>query len=249
MRWPRLRFTVRLLLGLVVVLGCGLGWIAHKARTQRQAVARIKQLGGSVLYDFQEVRGGASSSTEPRGPRWLRRLIGDELFQEVVRVQLNGLDLRGADLTCLGDFPGLKTLNLTCTDIGDDGLAQLGQLKLDRLRVLWLADTGISDAGLARLAALGGLENLDVAYNPVTDAGLKSFRRLGNLEELSLVRTPVEGPGLADLHRLRRLRLVDLRGSKASGAARSELMKAVPGVHVLPSSAGAVSTLEMLRAA
>jgi hypothetical protein len=247
MRLLRVRFGVRLLLGLVLVLGCFFGWLAHKARIQRRAVAQIKQLGGSANYDFQEIPGVPSDKMEPRGPRWLRRLIGDELFQEVVQVNLTGLNLRGADLACLEDFPELQTLNLICSEIGDTGLAQLCRLKLKRLRVLWLADTGISDSGLGDLAAFDQLENLEISYNPVTDAGLKNLRALGNLETLSLVHTPIEGPGVANLKGLRRLKFVDLRGSKASDTARSELMKAVPGVNVQPSWAGAIQPLPMLR--
>jgi hypothetical protein len=238
-----------MLLVLVLVLGCYFGWIAHKARTQRQAVARIKHLGGWVIYDFQEVRGVPRPYGEPRGPIWLRRLIGDELFQEVVRVQLNGLDLHGVDLTFLGDFPELETLNLICTDIGDAGLAQLRRLKLKRLRVLVLSDTGISDSGLACLADFDRLESLDVSYDPVTDAGLQVLRRLENLGELGLHCTPIEGPGLAYLHGLRRLRSVDVRGTKASDADRSALIKAVPGVHVLAGWQGDGMPLSLFRAA
>jgi hypothetical protein len=248
MRLPRVQFSVRLLLVLVLALGSGLGWLAHKARTQRWAVAQIKRLGGSVIYDFQEVTGVPSDKMEPRGPRWLRGLIGDELFQEVAQVNLSGLDLRGVDLAWLESFPELQTLNLICAEIGDTGLARLCRLKLKRLRVLWLADCGISDSGLACLAGFDRLENLEVSYNPVTDAGLNNLRHLGNLETLSLVHTPIDGSGLAYLKGLRRLKFVDLRGSKASDEARTELMKAVPGVNVQPSWAGAVEPLSRLRA-
>lgn len=163
MPMPRVRLTVRLLLVLVLVIGCFLGWLAQTARTQRLAVARIKQLGGSVLYDFQRVPGVPTNKMEPRGPRWLRRLIGDERFQEVVQVNLTGLDLRGVNLACLEDFPELRALELTCAEIGDSGLAQLSRLKLERLRVLWLADSGITDSGLPYLAAFHRLEVLDVS--------------------------------------------------------------------------------------
>src|SRR4051794_11469484 len=91
MRLPRQRFGVRLLLGLVLVLGCLFGWLARKAGTQRRAVAQLKDLGGSIVYDFQGIPGVPSDKMEPRGPRWLRKLIGDELFQEVVQVNLTGL--------------------------------------------------------------------------------------------------------------------------------------------------------------
>jgi hypothetical protein len=43
-----LRFSVRGLLGLVLVIGSGLGWIVHQAHVQRDAVAANKNFGGIV---------------------------------------------------------------------------------------------------------------------------------------------------------------------------------------------------------
>ena len=41
---------------VVLVLGGGLGWFAHRARQvqiQRDAVIAVRKVGGSVLYDGQ----------------------------------------------------------------------------------------------------------------------------------------------------------------------------------------------------
>jgi hypothetical protein len=54
--WSYARLSLRGLILLVSVVGCGLGVIAHYIRSasiQREAVAAIKKLNGSVLYDFQ----------------------------------------------------------------------------------------------------------------------------------------------------------------------------------------------------
>lgn len=80
-RW--LQFSLR---GFLVVLTTGclwLGWKVERAREQREAVAAIKELGGTVYYDWEIDTGG-----KPRGPAWLRRLIGDEHFQKVQMVNL-----------------------------------------------------------------------------------------------------------------------------------------------------------------
>ena len=52
--WRRfLRFSVRGVLVLVLVVAAGLGWIVRSARIQREAVAAIERAGGRVIYDFE----------------------------------------------------------------------------------------------------------------------------------------------------------------------------------------------------
>jgi hypothetical protein len=47
-RWRKfLRFSVRGLIVLVLVIGAALGWFVRGARTQRDAVAAIERAGGS----------------------------------------------------------------------------------------------------------------------------------------------------------------------------------------------------------
>ena len=51
--WQRfLRFSVRGLIVLVLVIGAGVGWLVRSARIQRDAVAAIQNAGGSVSYDW-----------------------------------------------------------------------------------------------------------------------------------------------------------------------------------------------------
>jgi hypothetical protein len=56
-RW--LQFSLRTLMVLLLVLGAGLGWLAHeaeRARAQQKLAAAIQQLGGRVEY--RAVSGG-----------------------------------------------------------------------------------------------------------------------------------------------------------------------------------------------
>ena len=48
-----LRFSVRGLVVLVLVIGGWLGWIVRSARIQREAVAAIEKAGGRVKYDWE----------------------------------------------------------------------------------------------------------------------------------------------------------------------------------------------------
>ena len=55
--WPPYRprqcfhMSVRVLMVLVLVFGGGFGWVVHRARVQREAVAAIERAGGAVGYD------------------------------------------------------------------------------------------------------------------------------------------------------------------------------------------------------
>ena len=53
----RLRFRLRSLVILVLLVGGALGWFVHRARVQRNAVAAVKSIGGQAVYDFEDPRG------------------------------------------------------------------------------------------------------------------------------------------------------------------------------------------------
>lgn len=75
-RWPQ--FSLRTFFVLITVLAVWLGIVVNQAREQREAVKAFEALGGKVRYDWQQNDGMA---TQPGGPEWLRRLIGDDYFQ------------------------------------------------------------------------------------------------------------------------------------------------------------------------
>jgi hypothetical protein len=65
-RWFRVRFSVRAMIVLVVVVGCGLGWVVHRARVQRDAVSALLRMGGRgtvVLYDWEYKDGNRRERT------------------------------------------------------------------------------------------------------------------------------------------------------------------------------------------
>src|SRR5262249_9079810 len=84
-RWRR-RFTVsvRALMAFVLVAGGGVGWVVHRARVQREAVAAIRQAGGRVFYDWEQIptRGlyrdvlRPNPNGRPGWPKWLVDHLG-----------------------------------------------------------------------------------------------------------------------------------------------------------------------------
>ena len=143
--WSYLRWSVRGLLVLVLVIGSGLGWIVHQAHVQRDAVAAIRNAGGVVLYDWEWNNGKSIPGGKPWAPRWLTDLIGVDYFAHVTSVWLQPAPTDGA-------------------------IVEVGHLtQLDRLQ---LVGAFVSDGGLAHLKGLTKLSNIFLSNNPVSDAGL-----------------------------------------------------------------------------
>ena len=134
-RWRRfLRFRLRGLSALVLVIGVWLGWIVHTARIQRVAVAVIKQAGGTVYYDWERRNGILTSGGKPWAPAWLVDLVGVDYFGHVNDAWLGP------------------------SKISNEVIAQVGRLR--RLQVLLLPPSSVSDAELAQLTGLTKLAAL-----------------------------------------------------------------------------------------
>src|SRR5262245_40370721 len=88
-----LRVSLRSFLLALTILCVWLGIQVSHAHKQRAAVAAIRNLGGSVSYDYQKVAGGKpnqfESDPKPPGPDWLRSITGPEYFQDVIMVELS----------------------------------------------------------------------------------------------------------------------------------------------------------------
>ena len=159
-RWYQ--FTLRTLLVVVTLAGCGFAWLGIKVRNARQQqaeVAAVARAGGSVIYDYQfVVPGNAIAGVTPPGPVWLHRLLGDDCFQTVVEVNLSNQFFDDDDLAQIGNLPSLKVLRLDGTMVTDDGLEHLQGLT--KLEELWLDRTQVTDVGLRHLQGLARLKRI-----------------------------------------------------------------------------------------
>jgi YHS domain-containing protein len=106
----------------------------------------------------------------------------------------------------------LEWLNLADTKITDAGLANLKDLK--HLTRLHLEKTGVGDAGLAHLEGLAYLEYLNLYGTKVTDKGLASIAKLPNLKKVYLWQTQVTDKA-ADAFRKSHAKLMVDNGWKA----------------------------------
>ena len=123
----------------------------------------------------------------------------------------------------------LGFLELTDTAVTDAGLEHLRPLK--RPAPLYLDGTGVTDKGMAALAAgAGRLETLSVSRTRITDVGVASLSRLPRLYWLEMVDDPVTDRGLLTLKGCPQLQRLKAHGTQVTPAGMAGLRKALPGL-------------------
>ncbi len=255
--WRRsLRFSLRGVIVLVLVIAGWLGWLVRSARVQREAVAAIEGAdGGGFLYDWQWSSGKSIPGGKPWAPRWLVDLMGVDYFSNVTSVWLQSSSAEtDAAIAQVGRLNRVQSLNLYQSSLGDTGLAHLRGLStlselnlggtevtdaglanlkgLNNLSVLNLSATHVTDAGLAHLKGLTTLTSLDLQGTKITDAGLAQLKGLNNLSFLSLNLVPVTDAGLAHLKTLPKLSVLCLDRKPVTDAGIRDLEHALPSLKI-----------------
>src|SRR5205809_406549 len=88
-RWIPLSLRMFVVILMLVFAG-GTAWITVKGCRQAAIVSRIKEAGGTVRYHGQvDSAGKVIAGAQPRGPAWLRRMIGDDFFDEPVSIHIH----------------------------------------------------------------------------------------------------------------------------------------------------------------
>ena len=213
------QFSIRSLLVLTVAVALPYGWLSLEmkaAREEHAAVAWVAKLHGWTFYAYQW------PNTTPTEPEWLRRLLGEEFFSDVVALMLvrefASSDHGHADTSGNPDSP----------DVGLSHIAGLTQL-----RDLLLDHSSISDAGLRHLERLTQLEDLDLSCTEVTDRGLEHIKGLDQLELLDLSNTLVTDAGLEALKGMNRLQHLHLHQTKVTAEGVKKLQQALPECEIV----------------
>ncbi len=105
-------------------------------------------------------------------------------------------------------FDRVGIVDLEGSTITDVDLAELGGLT--KLECLLLGGTAVTDAGLAHLSCLTNLKVLAVSDTAVTDAGLVHLSGMTSLEVLAVNDTAVTSAGVVHLSRLTKLEILCL---------------------------------------
>jgi hypothetical protein len=200
----RLRYRLRTLLLIVGVVGLVCGWLSirlRRAHQQAHAVAAIEAAGGYVDYNYHRElmvpEGEIYISTDavlkrPRGPEFLRNMLGHHFFHKVTEVQFTNKPLD--DLSLLSQTTDIHTLVLRRIRIND--LSPIVALR--QLEYLEIFDAQVHD--LSPLSQLPRLKTLILSRVPVADSDLVPLFKLDSLEQITLVQTSVTATGTDQLH-------------------------------------------------
>src|SRR5208282_2656313 len=86
----RFQFSLRSLFVLVVVVAVPCAWFAVDVKDAKEQQTATEALAACALFshhDWEEdFHDGVQSRREPPGPAWLRSLVGDEFFADVIEV-------------------------------------------------------------------------------------------------------------------------------------------------------------------
>ncbi len=176
-RW--FQFSMRtLLIGVVIVaVPCALlGRKIEQKRREREASKAFKALGGQVWYDYEtDDEGHRIGKAIPFGPAWMRKLLGDDFFCEIVGAELAVHQCGDVASEYVSRFAHLQQLYLIETNLSNAGIANLKEMT--ELRVLDVSRNFlVTDAGLTVLHPMSHLKRLDVFDTQVTDAGVRNLQ-------------------------------------------------------------------------
>lgn len=114
----------------------------------------------------------------------------------------------------------------------DRAVAELAPIR-ERIAVLDLARTNITDAALADIARMPRLAQLDLRQTKVTDAGVAQLAGLQNLTSINLFGCEVADQALTALANIKSLKAIYLFETKVTDAGVSKLMAALPKAKVV----------------
>lgn len=230
------RISLRTVFGAIGLLGIVLGWWVNGVSKQRQIVARVRELGGDLYYDW-EYEGRRSAPVGPFGAyRAVRQWIGPDAVDRIAILDL-GLD-RGHtrvvatedDVIGLLDRYSFQALYLSETGISDRTLRAIGRQW--QCEVVKIAGTRVTNDGIEHLRGMSKLRELDISRTTLSDAPLQSIAKCSGLEELSLEDTAVTDDGIAALHSLSDLKFCRATGTRVSIKGANKLREACPKCQV-----------------
>jgi hypothetical protein len=186
--WPR--FTLRVLLVFVTLVGVGLGFWTHwtnRARQQRRIVEQIEQGGGMVCYERE-----GPGAPEPRNfaVEWLATILSRDYLEGIVQVSLHNREA----IPNLPKLHGLETIGIRDANLDDSDLTAIANCR--DLVVLYIGDayffgdnvpkSQISDRSLILIARLPKLEIAHVHGTGFTRAGIEALAQSPTLRSLEI---------------------------------------------------------------
>jgi len=222
-RW--FRFSLRFLLVLVVIVAVPLAWKVNRVRNQRLVVVEVEALGGRITLAHESgVLSGRAA--EAPGPKWLRKILGDSYFAEVIQIDVRQTAVSDEVLARFSTLTDLKYLVLDANKVTDAGFEQIATLP--HLAELALYSDQMTDTNLRHLQNAAGLIDLCLSGEKITDAGLRHIGKLTQLRCLRLQASMVTDRGLVELYGMRNLCEMELGDTSVTPEGVERLRKALP---------------------
>lgn len=211
----RIRFRLRMLLGVMLVGSVVLGLIGRerlRVHRQQAAVRKIEARGGIVAYDYQVREGSVHLQHPPVTWSVTRLVFGDTAFAYIEVVSfIDSSDASDEDLGVLRSFSELRDVLLRGPGFTDAGMDELSLVP--HLRAVSLNNTNVSVQGIAKLRSANELVSLSLCGASVNDEILAKLQSLPSLQYLQVVQANVTNEGVEAvccLNGLRELDLIDL---------------------------------------
>lgn len=170
----RPRFSLRSLLLLMAIACLILAFLAQPLLEQQRLQADLSKLTGLGARISVVARG----REHPAGSNYVSRLLGIGTRQGV-RFRV--------------DFSG--------TNITDEDVRSLSEMKPVRIRSLNLSNTNITDGAMKHIASLRDLREVDLRHTRITDEGFAKLRRCKLLLNVQVFGTGVSYDALAALEK------------------------------------------------
>lgn len=246
-----LQFSLRTFLAVLTIACVWLGSKVEKVRTQRKIARMVTHDGGQVAYDYEYPLNGAAPRSPP-GPKWLRLLLGDDYFADLVFVEFkNGADsevrlvaklptlrhlslragIRDVSLESICELSNLETLEMFGAHLSGDGFGRLA--KLHNLRTLAIHNQALSEDHARNIGRLVQLTSLSLSDSRIGSEPMEHLKNLTHLTSLDLSSTNVGDKGLKPLYGLKALRSIDLERSMVSSQGIKELQAALPDMQLV----------------
>ncbi|OHB73193.1 MAG: hypothetical protein A2V70_07790 [Planctomycetes bacterium RBG_13_63_9] len=174
---PPFQFDLRSLMIVTLIVAVALSIFATRIQE-----LRVQQ---RITTQFREI--GANA-------RWEKGKLVSVAYN-----RCTGASIPDEDLLLLKESPDLEQLSFNNVPITDRQMALLEGLSV---RVLSLAGTRVTAAGLGHLSGLPKLESLTLVETQITDEGLRQLESLSNLRRMNLTYGPhVSSAGIERLRR------------------------------------------------
>jgi len=211
----------------------GLSTLSHAADAtptvgEEKAMAEIKKLGGTAEIDPELPSEARVKATFPAMTDL--QLAGLKKI-EAVGALTTGDVRRATDrgLGSLAALPHLRKLTLSQSAATNATAAVLDDCK--ELRLLYLGNARLGDAGLLAFQKLTKLEVLDVSNNPaITDKGLAHLAQMSRLEQLYIGGTAITDKGLEELRPLEGLTRLHVTNTMITSPAAEAFERSMPNL-------------------